>query len=235
MVIAGASSLELPEKERATAMSLRAPGNKWYPRIINPPGRCHSIQRQWTCLWLGSPWKDRYSCRFVQKFGRYLPILQEARQILACNMSITFVLAVGIVTAGGYWAGAIEEKRQQFIKYNCKKPEDFEHTAINSGIFCIWKSIATLLLYLVYALLILWSFIVFNYRIILHICTIWALQLSVSFFEQTPIWRAESMFTVSSQRLGSEETVPSRAQHLHYCLLDGLQKWGTMGLDSARC
>ena len=63
---------------------------------------------------------------------------------MACNMSITFILAVGIVTAGGYWTGAIEEKQQQFIKYNCKKPEDFEHTAINSGILFICENIATL-------------------------------------------------------------------------------------------
>ncbi|KAM6419701.1 LOW QUALITY PROTEIN: signal peptide peptidase-like 2B [Pluvialis apricaria] len=63
---------------------------------------------------------------------------------LACNMSITFILTAGIVTAGGYWAGAIEEKQQQFIKYNCYKPEDFEHTAIISGIFFICKNIATL-------------------------------------------------------------------------------------------
>lgn len=35
---------------------------------------------------------------------------------LACNMSITFILAVGVVTARGYWARAINEKRQQFLK-----------------------------------------------------------------------------------------------------------------------
>lgn len=70
--------------------------------------------------------------------------LKKLDRHLACNMSITFILAVGIVTAGGYWAGAIEEKRQQFIKYNCKKPEDFEHTATNSGIFVICENIATL-------------------------------------------------------------------------------------------
>lgn len=40
---------------------------------------------------------------------------------------------------------------------------------------------------------------------------------------------------MSSQRLGSEETAPSRVQHLHCCLLDGLQKWRTVGLDPARC
>lgn len=63
---------------------------------------------------------------------------------LACNTSITFILAVGIVMAGGYWAGAIEENQQQFMKYNCKKPKDFEHTAINSGVFLICKNTARL-------------------------------------------------------------------------------------------
>lgn len=50
MVMARASSLEFPQSERATATSLRTPDSS----IINPQGRCHSIQRQWTCLWLGS-------------------------------------------------------------------------------------------------------------------------------------------------------------------------------------
>lgn len=54
----------------------------------------------------------------------------------------------------------------------------------------------------------------FNYRIILHVCTTLALQLFVSFLEQTPSWRAESSFTVSSRSLGSEETTPSRVQKL---------------------
>jgi len=53
-------------------------------------------------------------------------------------MSITFVLAEAIVTAAGYWAGALKENQQKFIKYNCEKL-DFEHTAINSGIFFICK------------------------------------------------------------------------------------------------
>lgn len=116
-----------------------------------------------------------------------------------------------------------------------KNSEDFEHTAINSGVFFICKKHSNIVLCVAHASWLLWSFSVFNYRIILHICNTWALQLSLSFLEQMPIWRPESSFTVSPQRLGSEENAPSRVQHLHCCLLDSLQKWETMGLDPARC
>lgn len=58
---------------------------------------------------------------------------------------------------------------------------------------------------------------------------------AVSLLPWSPIWRGEVSFTVSSQRLGREETALSRVQHLHCCFLDGFQKWGTMGLDPERC
>lgn len=116
-----------------------------------------------------------------------------------------------------------------------KNSEYFEHTAIKSGTFFICKKQSNIVLCVAYASLLLWSFSVFNYRIILHICNTWALQLSLSFLEQMPIWRAESPSTVSSQRPGSEQTAPSRVEHIHCCLLGSLQKWGTIGLDPARC
>lgn len=50
---------------------------------------------------------------------KYVLNCPELDRHLACSMSITFTLTAGIVTAGSYWAGAIEEKQQQFIKYNC--------------------------------------------------------------------------------------------------------------------
>jgi len=46
ILMAGASSLELSKRVRATATSLRAPGNKCYSRITNPQGRYYSIQSQ---------------------------------------------------------------------------------------------------------------------------------------------------------------------------------------------
>lgn len=84
--------------------------------------------------------------------------------------AVTFILAVGILDAGGYWAGAIEEQWQQFIKYNCKKIGFW--TQSNN----LWYKIV---LCLIWALLLQWSFRVFNYRMILCVCNTWALQMSV--------------------------------------------------------
>ncbi|XP_062434811.1 signal peptide peptidase-like 2B [Rhea pennata] len=70
---------------------------------------------------------------FFKKLGRDL----------GCNMGIMFILAVGTVSAGGYWAGATEKKRQQYIKSNCKKRDYFEYVTINPNIPFICGSIAT--------------------------------------------------------------------------------------------
>ncbi|XP_064361435.1 signal peptide peptidase-like 2B [Dromaius novaehollandiae] len=70
---------------------------------------------------------------FFKKLGRDL----------GCSMGIMFILAVGTVSTGGYWAGATEKKRQQYIKCSCKKREYFEHVTINPDIPFICGSIAT--------------------------------------------------------------------------------------------
>lgn len=132
---------------------------------------------------------------------------------------------MGIINARGYWAGAIEEQGQQFIKYNCKK-SDFEHRAVISGTR-------------LYDILL--RFYCSNDH---SLCLItgwfcmyatWALQISVPpSLNKFPFGEQKvSSFAVCSQRLGSENIARSRVQYLYCCLLDGFQKWGTM--DSARC
>uniref|UniRef100_A0A8C6ZFA5 Signal peptide peptidase-like 2B n=1 Tax=Nothoprocta perdicaria TaxID=30464 RepID=A0A8C6ZFA5_NOTPE len=70
---------------------------------------------------------------FFKKLGRDLE----------CNLGIMFILAVGTVSIGGYWAGAIDKKRQQYMKCNCKKTEHFEHVTINPDILFGCGMIAT--------------------------------------------------------------------------------------------
>lgn len=60
----------------------------------------------------------------IKNFDFTYLFFEKLDRHLACNTSITVILAVGIGTARGYWAGA-KEKQQQLSKCNCKRIRGF--------------------------------------------------------------------------------------------------------------
>ncbi|XP_039385710.1 signal peptide peptidase-like 2B [Mauremys reevesii] len=62
-------------------------------------------------------------------------------RLLRYNMGLMFILAVGTVVTGGYWAGNIEKKRQQYMKCRCKNEEDFDDVTIDPDVLFICASV----------------------------------------------------------------------------------------------
>uniref|UniRef100_A0A8C8RVA9 Signal peptide peptidase-like 2B n=1 Tax=Pelusios castaneus TaxID=367368 RepID=A0A8C8RVA9_9SAUR len=62
-------------------------------------------------------------------------------RLLGYNTGIMFILAVGTVTTGGYWAGNIEKKRQQYMKCRCKNADEFDDVTIDPDVPFICASV----------------------------------------------------------------------------------------------